>query len=298
LNPELLQRIAQWERDPLLFESDQLLQRFEALDFIDRHLPEGGASKSDREAANAVEAAELRSRVNTLRARLEAANESVFERMRAEVRRGERPEAFLRAAHRAQSKDWVTAREQAGYGFLDELISGVFRFDEPDDVPAFTDPELVAYQPTPARHIFELIETVELRADDLLVDIGSGLGHVPLMVSICTPASGVGIEREAAYVRQARLCAERLNLRGVEFVEQDAREADLSAGTVFYLYTPFTGSILRAVLARLYVQARVRPIRICTYGPCTPMVARERWLEARSEPGAEQVAVFRSRIGG
>ena len=41
---------------------------------------------------------------------------------------------------------------------------------------------------------------------------------------------------------------ERLKLERVTFIQQDARAADFSGGTVFYLYTPFTGSILRSVL--------------------------------------------------
>jgi tRNA A58 N-methylase Trm61 len=156
---------------------------------------------------------------------------------------------------------------------------------------------MVAYQPTPARHIFELIDAAELTAEDVLVDVGSGLGHVPLVISICTPGRCIGIECESAYVEQAWRCSERLNLHRVEFVQRDAREADLSAGTVFYLYTPFTGSILRAVLDRLRRHALVRPIRVCSYGPCTPELAQEPWLEAMSPATTDRVAVFCSRTG-
>jgi hypothetical protein len=71
--------------------------------------------------------------------------------------------------------------------------------------------------------------------------------------------------------------------------------ADLSAGTVFYLYTPFTGSILSSVLSRLRREAAARPIRICTYGPCTSAVAGESWLEATAAPVPHRIALFRSR---
>jgi hypothetical protein len=78
-------------------------------------------------------------------------------------------------------------------------------------------------------------------------------------------------------------------------VAQDARVTDLSSGTVFYLYTPFAGSILRQVLDRLRSVAAARPIRVCTFGPCTSVVADERWLEATAEPVTDWVVVFNSR---
>ena len=86
------------------------------------------------------------------------------------------------------------------------------------------------------------------------------------------------IEREAGYVACARRCARQLGLARASFLCQDARAADLSRGTVFYLYTPFTGAILREVLQRLAQEAKARPLRLCTLGPCTAEVAAQPWL--------------------
>jgi trans-aconitate methyltransferase len=154
---------------------------------------------------------------------------------------------------------------------------------------------MVFYQPTPARHIFDLIARTALTERDVLVDLGSGLGHVSLLASICTGARNIGIELEAAYVECARHSAKTLNLNNVIFVKQDAREADLSGGTVFYLYTPFTGTILRAVLDSLRREAASREIRICTFGPCTPTIVEQRWLETLGPSEVDGIAVFRSR---
>jgi 16S rRNA A1518/A1519 N6-dimethyltransferase RsmA/KsgA/DIM1 with predicted DNA glycosylase/AP lyase activity len=153
---------------------------------------------------------------------------------------------------------------------------------------------MVFYQPTPARHIFHMIAVTALTASDVLVDLGSGLGHVPLLVSTCTGASSVGIEVEASYVERARQCAQRLNLNRVAFIHQDARAADLSGGTIFYLYTPFTGSTLRCVLNLLRREAATRRIRICTYGPCTSVIAEESWLVATAAPATDRISVFSS----
>ncbi|MEO7756461.1 MAG: hypothetical protein ABIS07_07765 [Dokdonella sp.] len=118
---------------------------------------------------------------------------------------------------------------------------------------------------------------------------------MPLLVALCTRARAIGIEREAAFVTRARQCAAALNLSRVGFIEQDARTADFSTGTVFYLYTPFSGSILRSVLGSLRQESSHRGIRVCTYGPCTEVVANESWLSAAEPVEANRVAVFRSR---
>jgi SAM-dependent methyltransferase len=182
-----------------------------------------------------------------------------------------------------------------GYDYLDDLVSGVLEFDEPDAGRVAAEREMVFYQPTPARHILSLIGLTALDASDVLVDIGCGLGHVPLLVSACTDAQCMGIELDETYVECARRCAQKLNLNRVTFIRQDAREADLSSGTVFYLYTPFTGSILDDVLGMLRREAARRPIRICTFGPCAHLIAEERWLEAMETPRADRITVFCSR---
>ena len=131
-----------------------------------------------------------------------------------------------------------------------------------------------------------------LSAADVLVDLGSGLGHVPMLASMLTGVQGLGIEVEAAYVASAQECAQSLHLSRVRFIHEDARAADLSSGTVFYLYSPFTGSILADVLERLRKESTRRPIRICTLGPCTCTLAQEAWLQANALPHPGQVTIF------
>jgi len=115
------------------------------------------------------------------------------------------------------------------------------------------------------------------------------------MVSICTNASCTGIELEPSYVECARKSAQSLNLNKVKFIQSEVRTADLSGGTVFYLYTPFSGAILRDVLNSLRNEAVRREIRICTFGPCTQVVAEEQWLSAVGPLQTERIAIFDSR---
>ncbi|HEY4907344.1 MAG TPA: class I SAM-dependent methyltransferase [Candidatus Acidoferrum sp.] len=180
------------------------------------------------------------------------------------------------------------------YDCLDELLSGVFRFVVPDKPKIDLPSEMVAYQPTPARHIFEMIRRAKFTPKDVFVDLGSGLGHVPLLIAICTSARAIGIDLEPAYVECARHSAEELRLHSATFLTHDARDADLSSGTVFYLYTPFRGAILRTVLDRLRAEADTRAIRVCSFGPCTTIVMAEAWLTLDPNDSG-RISVFRSR---
>jgi hypothetical protein len=179
------------------------------------------------------------------------------------------------------------------YDHLDELIAGVFQFAVPHAPKIELSSEMVAYQPTPARHVFGMIRRAKLTAEDVFIDLGSGLGHIPLLVATCTEARAVGIELEPSYVECAMRCARNLNLANAPFLAMDVRDADLSGGTVFYLYTPFRGAILRTVLDRLRAEANTRAIRVCTFGPCTPTIAAESWL-ALDPTESDYVSVFRS----
>jgi hypothetical protein len=154
---------------------------------------------------------------------------------------------------------------------------------------------MVPYQPTPVRHILHLISASALSEDDLFVDLGSGLGHVPLLVSILTGIPSLGIEVQPAYVASARECAQSLRLGRIRFFPQDAQAADLSSGTVFYLYSPFTGSILTDVLKTLRTESTRRPIKICSLGPCTSTVANQTWLKTSASPDSQRITVFESR---
>lgn len=270
------------EQDRSLGQPRHLRQRIEALDELDASLPDAQKIGTT-----------LRQRATAIHVALESVNSKLYQAIRQDIQRGtggERLLELLRDCNRA-----ANPINRAGYDFLDDLIAGVLQFEEPSAEVVQLEPEMVAYQPTPARHIFDLIARTALTERDSLIDIGSGLGHVALLAGICTRAHCTGIELEPSYVECARKCARSLNLNNVRFIHGDVRAANLSEGTVFYLYTPFTGAIQRDALNALRRESVSRQIRICTFGPCTPLVANEQWLSASSVPEPNRIAIFRSR---
>jgi hypothetical protein len=281
------------ERDPSLRQPERWRERLDALDTLEHHLVFGA---SPQDGSGATTAAALHGRTRRLCGELERANRELCASIRERIRNGHGA-TVLREWTLALAADDDLARPTAGDGYdpLDTLLGGVLQFDEPGAGIAELAPDMVFYQPTPARHVVELIERAGLTARDVLIDLGSGLGHVPLLAAAGTPARCIGIEQEAVYVDCAQRCAAALGLTSVDFVRQDVRAADLSGGTVFHMYTPFTGAMLDEVLGLLRQQACTREIRLFTLGPCTPVVAAEPWLERIDPVRTDRPVLFRSR---
>jgi hypothetical protein len=271
--------------DLTLDRPERLRERVDALDRIER-LSLYLSDTPDTLALSADIAAQ--------QSRLDAVNERLYRNLRDAIRRGDGANCLREWVPVAEHADTDTSIAQGeGYDHLDALLGGIAQLHEPADDVAALAPEMVFYQPTPARHIFDLIRRIAPGADDVVLDVGSGLGHVPLLVGACTSARCIGVELEPAYVASARAAAADLRLSRVSFIQADARAADLSQATVFYLYTPFTGGVLGEMLERIREQAQRRDIRLCSLGPCTQVLAAQRWLRAIDvELHSDRIAVF------
>ena len=233
--------------------------------------------------------AELQRRAASIQAQIEQADERFFQRVRERLRR----RMFTRAGM-ILSLTRYAARETAspGYAPLDVLLAGVLDAGElPDELPC--SPEMVAYQPAPGRIILALLE--QLRPGDVFYDLGSGLGRVVIAAALLSTVRAKGVEFQPTFCEYSAHAAAGVNVQA-EFIAMDAREAELADGDVFFLYTPFRGALLQSVLMRLQAIAEHKPIRVCTFGPCTPEVARATWLELHTGSlDPEQLAVFRSK---
>jgi hypothetical protein len=241
----------------------------------------------------------LRRAAERLQRRLEAVDEGLFQSLRSAIRGGCRGEALRRAIERYVGAPAAESEGRAivGYDSLDRLVNGMLGSDALPEARLEPEPEMVLYQKTPARIIFELAKRANLGPRDLFYDLGSGMGHVTTLVHLLSGARARGVEFEPAFCEYARACATALRLTEVEFINADARRADYGEGSFFFMYTPFEGAMLLEVLERLRERSRSGPIRLATYGPCTAIVAQQGWLSAPSpaEPGSYRLALFSSR---
>lgn len=202
---------------------------------------------------------------------LEEVDVALFQRLRAEIFRGAyRGNDFndLLSAYCGSVAD-----EGPGYDLLDVFVNHLCSFLPMPELYMELEPELVYYQKTPVRVVLELIRRVSWSAEDVFVDLGAGLGQVAMLVHLLTGVVADSIEIDPALCAYAQACALELGLSRVSFSAADARTADLSRGTVFFLYTPFTGTVLDTVLGRLRQESLSRKITVVAYGPCTTQVA-------------------------
>ena len=281
--------IEKLQRDPLLFQQSSLRERLLAMDELDALVGGCGSTLSGTAAF-----AEIEGRALALQNRLESANAELYQSIRSEIVRGH-TQTILRWLDDLNPEEKSNPpRPGLGFDVRDDFIASIFQHNDPGDVSSLGSREMIAYQPTPVRHVLHLLKTVTLSAEDLFVDLGSGLGHVPLMMSMLGGVRSLGIEIEPAYVVNAERCARALQLRDASFVAADARDADISRGTIFYLYSPFTGSILNQVLSLLREQSLMRPIKVCSLGPCTCNLARERWLKVSGPLDPNRITLFES----
>jgi SAM-dependent methyltransferase len=214
-------------------------------------------------------------------ARMEAAYRHGAEQMRAQLASSSVTPAGFHAALTRVPPEHRDAWVDEAFGL--EAIA--------DDGPALPR-GCVPYLPCPVDALLRVVEHARVRSSDVLVDIGSGVGRAAALVHLLTGASAIGLEIQPALVAASRDLAARLGLRRVAFVEGDAAALTgrTASGSVFFLYCPFSGTRLEAVLDDLEPIARTREIRVGCVD--LPLPARP-WLELASPPAGD-VAVYRS----
>ena len=95
----------------------------------------------------------------------------------------------------------------------------------------------VVWVPTPDRLIVRMLQMADASSSDLVVDLGSGDGRIPIAAARRFGARGLGIEYDAELVRLSIASAAREGVAGrVRFLRQDLFQTDLSEATVIALY--------------------------------------------------------------
>lgn len=153
--------------------------------------------------------------------------------------------------------------------------------------------ESTPYLPSGVAEITTMVREVPIRPDDELVDLGSGLGRVVILTHLLSGARTLGIEIQEPLATSAKTRSAKLGLSAVSFVHANAADTPLD-GTVFFLYAPFHGEMLKKVLLRLEEVARRRPIVLCTIG----IEFRDvRWLRRR-DPSSVELSIYDSCVDG
>ena len=95
----------------------------------------------------------------------------------------------------------------------------------------------IHFIPTPDEVVEAMLRLAEVDANDVVYDLGSGDGRIPITAARRFGARGVGIDLDPELVAQATRSAQEAGVADrVRFVEGDIFESDISPATVVTLY--------------------------------------------------------------
>jgi tRNA A58 N-methylase Trm61 len=95
----------------------------------------------------------------------------------------------------------------------------------------------VVYQPTPDTIVVAMLKMAQVTSRDVVYDLGSGDGRIPIAAARMFGARGVGIEIEPNLIRRANDNLARAGVgERVVFLNHDFFEADISPASVVTLF--------------------------------------------------------------
>jgi len=95
----------------------------------------------------------------------------------------------------------------------------------------------VRYEPSSPAIVAAMLELGEVRASDVVYDLGCGDGRIVIAAAQKRGARGVGIDIDAERIKEATENARRAGVTGrVKFRNEDLFEADFGEATVVMLY--------------------------------------------------------------
>src|SRR5215472_3284544 len=124
--------------------------------------------------------------------------------------------------------------------------------------------------------------------DDVFFDVGCGMGRFLCLMAREKVRKCVGVELQPQLCEAARRNAANLRSRKapIEIVCGDAATADLSEGTIYYMYNPFGAKTMADVLANIRdsLARNPRNVRIVYYNTLLEGLFRScGWLEKRHQ---------------
>ncbi|OCQ97732.1 hypothetical protein BCD64_06450 [Nostoc sp. MBR 210] len=93
------------------------------------------------------------------------------------------------------------------------------------------------YVPAPQGTIEHAMKEVKIGKDDIVYDLGSGDGRIPITAAKKFGARGIGIEIDPQLVKKSNENAKKAGVSDkVKFIQQDIFKSDFSDATVVFLY--------------------------------------------------------------
>lgn len=124
--------------------------------------------------------------------------------------------------------------------------------------------ERVAYQGSRYDEIREVLRIVNPRQSDVVYDLGCGYGRQSLYGALTTDSMYKGIEIVARRLQAPQKAKDKFSIGNVSFISSDVLQQDISDGTIFYLFNPFSNQTLTTVLSNLFIVAQTKTINVAS----------------------------------
>ena len=135
--------------------------------------------------------------------------------------------------------------------------------------PAPIKQSLAPYVPTPEDVVERMLRLAQTTRDDVVFDLGSGDGRIPIAAAKRFGARGVGVDIDPRRIEESRANAKAAGVEHlVEFRLGDALKADVSTATVVTLYMLGSGNAaLRPVPDETAPPRRAHRVARVQHGP-------------------------------
>lgn len=151
------------------------------------------------------------------------------------------------------------------------------------------------YEPTPIRLVLNGLSRIDLKEGDVFVDVGTGLGIIPITVGFYYGIRAIGIEIEESFVKAGSEVVSRMSLKDIEIRCEDANRASFSDGSVFFFFSPVEKNILENICRKLSTEAESRTIHILSLFDSSRVFLEQEWLHSDSKTyDPDRVMVFNS----
>ena len=166
--------------------------------------------------------------------------------------------------------------------------------------------DAVAYSTLAYWGIFRVLDRLELRPDDVFVDLGCGKGRVVCSAAMRQAAKVMGVDIDERLCEMARGNADLMRHRQapIEIINMPVQQFDYRDCTALFLFNPFGPGTLGAVLKSVIESLKVNPraVRLAYVNPRHDQVFAdadgferyEHWPQRRSSRLKFAVSFWRS----
>ena len=157
------------------------------------------------------------------------------------------------------------------------------------------------YQATSYGKLQKIINYLNIKPEDVFIDLGCGKGRVVFFFSRQKLKKSIGVDsnQELIDIAKKNLANFKLNNSPIEFINSDAANLQFKEETIFFMFNPFGAPTLKGVLKNIKDSLAVNPrsIHIIYYIPAHKHILNDQdWLVLEKNIDKGNCLIWRNKI--